>query len=301
MNHGPTIIEAKIDVREMTINQLIEIVKLVAERCPEILVEVLKLDPDAPAGADDIKEEIERGIRAYKKSQRGEPLSAEEAQSLKAGIEAGFFQPARSGEIGMMSNVFHFTDTMRLPWILDADELRPGTASRINYKGLPLLNFVWGTSAAIANTAQLFWEWTPEGAVRSNTYEAGLIWLVRFTLSDEDFVPWPDALKERPEWADRIEHMNTLSISQGDNPEEWWTHSGSLDRSKWLAIDAKSYDGSWRNIRLDLPVQSRVASGQVSGLQRPEKVIKFGGYEFSSIRLNDDPMTYAYKETSLLQ
>jgi hypothetical protein len=40
-----------------------------------------------------VKEEIERGIRAYKKSQRGEPLSAEERKSLKAATDTGFFDP----------------------------------------------------------------------------------------------------------------------------------------------------------------------------------------------------------------
>jgi hypothetical protein len=182
-----------------------------------------------------------------------------------------------------MNYVYHFTDTMRLPWILDSRELRPGTASKFKFEGLPGLDFVWATTNEHrARSAAAFWD--------NTRYQDGEVCAIRLTLSADDFEPWPEATKRFPEWTD--DHIKRFNeTSQGDNPADWRTHIGSLGRPKWLAIHARGYLEPWREVPLDLAVCT--SPHPTKGL--PVKSILFGGHAFSSMRTSKNPVCYEYR------
>jgi hypothetical protein len=181
-----------------------------------------------------------------------------------------------------MNHVYHFTDTMRLPWILDSGELCSGTASKVEFEGLPGLDFVWATTnEQRARSATAFWD--------NTRYKDGKVWAVRFTLGADDFEPWPEATKRFPEWTDdRLKRFN--ETSRGDNPADWRTHIGSLCRTKWLAIHARGYLEPWREVPLDLAVYTH--PHPIRGL--PVKTILFGGHGFSSMRTSENPVCYGF-------
>jgi hypothetical protein len=133
-------------------------------------------------------------------------------------------------------NVYHFTDTARLPWIIESGELRP---SKNRIGGLPL-DFLWAT--------------TDERGCRSaaqdpTLYRQGGIPIVLFTLQAADFAPWRETALTVPSWT--ADHMSMLEASAkklGDDPGRWNVRVEPLSLASVIAVSAKAYIGGWRPI-----------------------------------------------------
>jgi hypothetical protein len=85
-------------------------------------------------------------------------------------------------------NLYHFSDTGRLPWIVSTDELRPG-ANVLG--GYPSPEFIWATSDARGSR-------TAAGGARG--YREDACRLVRFTVDAADFEPWSGIGARYPAW-----------------------------------------------------------------------------------------------------
>ena len=207
--------------------------------------------------------------------------------SLNLGEQQEIQKKDRQSRAADLSNVYHFTDTGRLPWILDTSELRPCRMKKLG--GFPD-DFLWATTNENgAQTASVFYE--------GSGYKEGQVWLIRFTLSATDFEPWPEATKRNPAWTKaHIERLN--GNLNGDNPADWWTSCGSLGRSKWLSIHARSYlHPVWREIPRGLVVHA----GTHPAKGFPIKTIMWGGRAFSSMRTSENPrMAYTVRIVDML-
>jgi len=131
-----------------------------------------------------------------------------------------------------MEHVYHYSDTVRLPWILDAGELRP---TNNPMSGYPTPDFLWATTSDKGSpTATL--------ANRKELYKAGIMLVVRFTLDTEDFSGWPALAIDHPDWtALHISILNRTGAEMGDDPRTWRCRIGALDKSRWVAIHLRSY------------------------------------------------------------
>jgi hypothetical protein len=186
----------------------------------------------------------------------------------------------------MISNlVYHFTDSVRLPWILDAGEIRPGTCRHL--EGWPDMNYVWAITNPIGSLSA-----AAVIGTMGTLYRNCLVWKVRFTLSADDFEPFLETIKHVPGWCD--DHTTDVyETACGDDPADWRTHYGPIPKAKWLAIHARSYLSDWREIPRDLDVHPAMIEG------KPVRMIMFGGRGFSSIRLNENPMSYGFHNVGI--
>ncbi len=143
-----------------------------------------------------------------------------------------------------MEYVYHYSDTVRLPWILDAGKLRP-TDNPMN--GYPNPDFLWASTRENGCPSAAF-------ANRKELYKDGIINVVRFTLAAVDFKEWPDLAIDHPDWtAMHISVLNKSGIEMGDDPRTWRCRIGPLDRSRWIAVHLRSY----RNPRwIELPAKT---------------------------------------------
>jgi hypothetical protein len=90
------------------------------------------------------------------------------------------------------SLVYHYTDTARLPWILNSGLLMPG---RNQIGGYPDPDFLWATTS-------------PDGdgsaSASREAFRSGLTQMVRFVLHTDDFEPWPTIVERSPQWTPDI-------------------------------------------------------------------------------------------------
>lgn len=145
-----------------------------------------------------------------------------------------------------MTHVYHFTDAVHLPWILQSGKLTKGGSTMGDY---PKHDFLWATTDTRgARSATL--------AAAREHYKKGSILLVRVTLHAEDFKPWREAMADTPEWTpELIARLARTGREMGDNPDNWVCHEGDLPRSRWVAIHARSY----RNPSLiDIPLDANI-------------------------------------------
>lgn len=147
--------------------------------------------------------------------------------------------------------LYHYTDTARLPWILRSGELR---GAKVPVADLPPQDFLWATSSDKGD----------KSASAMQAYRSGLTRLVRFTLHRADFEPWRDIVKRFPDWTPK--HVEMSEKSAKSDPTAWWCRSEPPPRSRWLAIDTRSYaDNLWRPLDLDVYVEA-VEGGKVLGV-----------------------------------
>jgi hypothetical protein len=190
-----------------------------------------------------------------------------------------------------MTVVFHFTDTLRLPWILAEQQLNPtrGMAA----PDYPRPTFLWATTNAIGDRT-----------AASSHDQGRLLWrqggslLVRFTLAADDFIPWADIRKQYPQWTpEKIARVERNGRKKGSDPSWWMCRADILPAQRWLGIETRSYVGSWRpfdftaytarELQLDNPTTAarRVETFQ----QQPDEVcaavIEIDGRSYVSRRI----------------
>jgi hypothetical protein len=134
-----------------------------------------------------------------------------------------------------MSEVYHFTDTARLPWILTDGALRAG---KNKIGGFPDPEFVWTTTDATGDSLA--------SGGHGVGYRGGRVRLVRFTLHADDFEPWHEITKRFLAWTpDQVMRLERRKNSS--NPQHWRCRVEPLASDRWIASDTRSYrDNTWR-------------------------------------------------------
>lgn len=141
-----------------------------------------------------------------------------------------------------MTVLYHYTDTARLPWIIQSGELRPG---RNAIGGFPQPDFLWATS-------------DPQGdrtasAHRGDYWRRGALWHARFVLDPADFLRWADNRDSLPGWT--ADHVGRLEAAKGASPSAWWYREASLPLSACRAVEVRSYAvNRWRQALLGQPI-----------------------------------------------
>jgi hypothetical protein len=137
-----------------------------------------------------------------------------------------------------MPHVYHFTDTARLPWIVETGELRPG---RNQIGGFPV-DFLWATTNAQGDRT----------ASAMQLYRKGVTALVRLTLRVADFELWPDILERFPQWTS--EHARLLEAAARRRGEtnfgRWRARAEALPLSSVISVGAKTYSRNWKAVDL---------------------------------------------------
>ena len=132
-------------------------------------------------------------------------------------------------------NLYHYTDSARLPWILEAGELQPG---RNKIGGFPNPDFIWATTSPHGDR-------TASGA--SAGYRSGDVFLVRLALSTEDFFPWAEVAERYPQWTSV--HRKRLELAAGgkSDPSNWWCREQPLRLEAIKDIQFRTYSNNiWR-------------------------------------------------------
>ena len=129
-------------------------------------------------------------------------------------------------------NVYHFSDTGRLPWIVSTDELRPG-ANAVG--GYPSPEFIWATSDARGSR-------TAAGGAQG--YREDKVRLVRFTVDAADFEPWSGIGARYPAWTpEQIARLENSARRKGDDPATWWCRVDPLPLARTVLIETRAYRG----------------------------------------------------------
>lgn len=141
-----------------------------------------------------------------------------------------------------MAVVHHFTDTARLPWILQSGELRPGLARP---EGWPA-DFLWatklphldGTSSAMASVGSF----PIPSAIRA----------VRISLPSSAFIRWSDVPARFPEWGrDHVEGLEWYARGKS-RPRDWMVRPDPLPCDQWLAVHTRGHtDPQWFPLDID--------------------------------------------------
>jgi hypothetical protein len=137
--------------------------------------------------------------------------------------------------------VFHFTDTLRLPWILIDRQLSPtrGMAA----PDYPRPTFLWATTDAVGDRSA-----ASSGDGSYKLWRQGGSLCVRFALAAEDFTPWAEMQRQSPQWTpEKVARLERNGRKKGSLPERWMCRAEPLGMDRWLAIETRSYaDRTWK-------------------------------------------------------
>jgi hypothetical protein len=90
-----------------------------------------------------------------------------------------------------VTNIYHHTDSARLPWILRDQSLKPGGNQIGDFPD----DFLWATSDPMGDPTA-----TSTSAAARARYRDGLIANVRFVLARDDFAPRLTVKETYPQW-----------------------------------------------------------------------------------------------------
>jgi hypothetical protein len=159
----------------------------------------------------------------------------------------------------MYPKLYHFTCTALLPWIIEANELRP---YRNQIGGLSGPTLLWATTSSQVEPAASGLEGYREDAVA----------LVRLTLFADDFEPWPTMIARLSQ--STIEHVRKLEADAGASGqvgvELWRARAEPLPFSRIICVEAKTYTGDWRTI--ELPCLQHPSNTKLRGIILGDKV-----------------------------
>jgi hypothetical protein len=133
-----------------------------------------------------------------------------------------------------LAPVYHFTDTVRMPWIIETGELRPSN----NFIGnFPKKDFLWATTNELGDR-------TSSAQAQRAGYREGMLQLVRFTLPGEAFADWREIVAQFPAWKDHhIEALVKSARWMGESENNWRARAEPLPISSAIAVHAKPCKG----------------------------------------------------------
>jgi hypothetical protein len=155
--------------------------------------------------------------------------------------------------------LYHFTCTARLPWIIDANDLRP---YRNQIGGLPGHDMLWATTSN---------EFDP-AASGLEAYREQVAALVRLTLSADGFEPWPTIITRLSQSTiENVRRLEADARAPGQvGSERWHAQAEPLPLSRIICAEAKTYTGSWQAI--ELPCLHHVNDMALRGIILDDKV-----------------------------
>ena len=138
----------------------------------------------------------------------------------------------------MQSFLYHFSDTVRLPWIMEAGELRP-SQNRIG--GFPV-DFLWATSDARGDRTS-----SAAGADVRDLWRSANVQLIRFTLDTADFDDWEETGRRLGRTEQQISVLKISAVNLGEpDASKWRCRHRPLGVRNALQVEAKSYvSGRW--------------------------------------------------------
>jgi hypothetical protein len=135
--------------------------------------------------------------------------------------------------------VYHFTDTNRLPWILERGELLVDRGAI----GQTPTKFVWGTT--LQNGDRTCAAFTSEALKKMRD---GYSRLVRFTFSSQEFEPWTN-MREHPDWSKEwYDRLDNSGKRLGGITKQWRVRPTPLPVKNAILIETKSYGGRWETL-----------------------------------------------------
>ncbi|MCK4207180.1 hypothetical protein J3U99_20640 [Brucella pituitosa] len=169
----------------------------------------------------------------------------------------------------MNDNVYHFTTSAQLPWIIDSGELRQ---SIVKVSDFPNPDFIWATSDSRGDR-------TATGMM-ADAYRDGGLMMVRFTLSARDFFPWASVQSHNASWNNKhVEKLEKIAKADGVNPANWWCRDENLDLDKVLIIHWRSYaNNTWK-------VFDGTGLGQVQQGGGLWRTVELGGKTYASTKV----------------
>jgi hypothetical protein len=155
-----------------------------------------------------------------------------------------------------MRNLYHFTDTMRLPRILRSVKLRPA----------PCVDAMAGARDFVHATSNQDGEKTASttgGDPDSKFYRGKFYAKVRFTLDADDFEQWMTVVDRYPEWTlNMIKALCDRGHKYGSSPYSWYARAEPLPLDKVVAVHTMEYpDNNWRPFDLSVTKISTVQDG----------------------------------------
>jgi hypothetical protein len=184
-----------------------------------------------------------------------------------------------------MGEVFHFTDSLRLPWIIRTQQLRPSLNRVSNVPS----TFLWAT-ADMAGDRSCSAQGTASAA---EAFRRGLTAKVRLTLPRDEFELWSDVGMLYPEWTpDEVARTEAMGRQRHKETgfANWHIRREALSLSKVIACEYRSVASDrW------LPVQDYILQSPVINTGRLGLgAVLLGEWVYQSHRIDlpDTPIAY---------
>lgn len=142
--------------------------------------------------------------------------------------------------------VYHYTDSLHLPWIVKSSELRPNTNRLI---GIGLIKYIWATTNPAGDKTARAMITMHKGY--EELFQHGLVQLIRFTLPSAGFVPWCDIKRESNWTRGQIRKLQQSDRKYFDEHgfAKWRCRREPLPITSALKVEAKLWGEGWRPIK----------------------------------------------------
>lgn len=134
-----------------------------------------------------------------------------------------------------MGDVFHFTDSLRLPWIIRTQQVIPSLNRVSNAPSA----FLWATTNMAGDRSC-----SAQGtASAKEAFRRGLTAKIRFTLPSEAFERWSDVSRLHPEWTpEQVARTEGLAWDRHKETgfANWRIRRGALELSQVIACEYRS-------------------------------------------------------------
>jgi hypothetical protein len=165
-------------------------------------------------------------------------------------------------------DLYHFTDTMRLPRILRSVELRPATYVDAMAGAR---DFLHATSNPHGEKTAATTMSDPDGKFYRGSFYAK----VRFTL-DADFEQCMTVVGRYPEWTPKMfKALHDLGHENGSSPHSWYARANPLPLDKLVAVHTMvDPDNCWRPSDWSVAVISTVQGGlDIRGVRIRDRIL----------------------------
>lgn len=143
-----------------------------------------------------------------------------------------------------LPNVYHLTNTLHLPWIIESGELRPHTN---HLPGVGAVSYHWATANRTGDKTAMA---VMVAKDRPLPWEEDLYRLVRFSLPGDAFLTWTEIIRRDGFTADQVaERVESDHKHHGEfGHDKWRCRQDPLPLDQVLKVEARTYSGRWRPI-----------------------------------------------------